>query len=312
MHLNAQGYPFTCLYMTYTPIPANTHTPQRVQMRLRLGAWSNFLLFPFLLIKVHQINCGQLCTNPFLSANQGCLTGQEARSPTSLCKLVFKGWRTMQPSVQQWFQAANRRLLPEELLQPLMMMTEGREGFEWRWRQSKSLPALRVPVTLVWIRPWLGRSPLGLTIFRTIWSPNSLDRIARFFKYPCGLTTINNILQTMVKHPSAWGQMWPNMYQYSEYLQSRTSMIHHEKCTKIINTHTHTQRQKSTNTKISLTPWDYFIWKRPVPFSHSFVQDLLYAENLLLCSPIITVVRTYSLSYLPHLVTWSQHFRISS
>lgn len=185
----------------------HTHTTEGSDASL--GARSNFLLFPFLLIKLHQINCGQLRTNPFLSANQGCLTGQEARSPTSLCKLIFKGWRTMQLSVQQWFQAVNMRLLPEELLQPLMMMTEGWKGLKWRWRQSKSLPALRVPVTLLWVRPWRGRSPRGLTIFGTIWSPNSLDRIAWFFKYRCGLTTINNILQTMVKHPSAWGQMWP-------------------------------------------------------------------------------------------------------
>lgn len=70
--------------MTHPPIPANTpaHTPHRVQMWFWLGARSNFLLF-----KVHQINCGQLPINPFLSANQGCLNRQEALSPASLCKL---------------------------------------------------------------------------------------------------------------------------------------------------------------------------------------------------------------------------------
>lgn len=94
----------------------HTHIPQRVQMQLCLGALSNFLLFPILLIKARQINCGQLCTNPSLSANQGCLNGQEALSPASLCKLIFKRGRTMQPSAQQWFQVANeKKLLPEEL-----------------------------------------------------------------------------------------------------------------------------------------------------------------------------------------------------
>lgn len=58
----------------------------------RLGALSNFF-FPFILIKARQINCSQLCTNSFLSANCGFLNRQEALSPVSLCKLIFKHWR---------------------------------------------------------------------------------------------------------------------------------------------------------------------------------------------------------------------------
>lgn len=54
-------------------------------------------------------------------------------------------------------------------------------------------------------------------------------------------------------------------------------------------THTHTGRNQWT-----LRPHIMrLIWKRPVPFSHSFVQDLLYVEQELFHSPVITVVRTY-------------------
>jgi hypothetical protein len=83
-----------CLYKTHQPITTNacahTHHRECITEWLLLRALSNFLLFPFILIKARQINCSQLCTNPFFPANQGCLNRQETLSPASLCKWVFK------------------------------------------------------------------------------------------------------------------------------------------------------------------------------------------------------------------------------
>lgn len=113
-----------------------------------------------------------------------------------------------------------------------------------------------------------------------------MDRIAWFLKYPCGLTTISTFFQDMVgicKH-----RVW-----------------HGHKCIDPQNTCSQGQagstRQRAWewSTHTGRNQWILrphimrLIQKRPVPFSHSFIQDLLYVEQEVFHSPVITVVRTY-------------------
>lgn len=101
----------------------------------------------------------------------------------------------------------------------------------------------------MWIGHRHGRLPWGQTRFEIIWSPNSLDRIAWFFKYPCVL---------ICKYGVRCGHN--NRYSKLSVVKGK----HDPSCTETINTHAHahTSTEADINEHWYFLLWDYFIWKR--------------------------------------------------
>lgn len=93
------------------PFPQTHAHPTEGAGVVLTGSTEQFSAFFFFLIKAHQINYGQLHTNPFLSANQDCLTGKR-RSHL----LYYANWYSKAEKQCRLQHSSDFRLQPEELL----------------------------------------------------------------------------------------------------------------------------------------------------------------------------------------------------
>lgn len=149
-YLNTQGYLLTRLYMTHAPISKITCTHHIVcRRRSDWEHWALFGFFPFLYIKESQINCGQLYTNPFLSANQACLMGKRCSHLLHYANWYSKAEEQCRLQHSSDFGMLRGSCWERSWFNPLMMM-RGLRGLQVVMEAESKYPLPDVNWVLTW------------------------------------------------------------------------------------------------------------------------------------------------------------------